>query len=101
MERIEEILSKNYKFGTGFTKNQVLSLKVCDMWAGVLAEIDGRYVGESKAVKFKEGELTVNVASSAVMMELEMLNLIIVEEYEKVLEKELIKRIKYRLGRVG
>lgn len=99
MERLENILQKNYRLG--LTSGQFKSIKICGLWDNILKEIDKRYIGESKAVKFSQGILTVNVCSSAIMMELSMLELIILEKYEEVLENKVVEKIKYRLGNTG
>lgn len=94
MKLIGEILN------SAMTSRQVDSILVTAYWHEVLRKIGYTNAGETKAVKWKDGVLQVNVCTSSVMMELQMKELALLEIFEKKFGEGLVERIKYRVGRI-
>ncbi|MFA4930871.1 MAG: DUF721 domain-containing protein [Patescibacteria group bacterium] len=98
MKKIGDILNSKYGGKTSLTREQLISLRVCAAWDGVIVEIDKKYLPETKALKFSHGKLTVGVTTSGYLMELSMLRMIILEKYDEVLGSGVVEEIKFRLG---
>lgn len=98
MKKVGDIIGGNYGKKANLTREQLLSIRVCGVWDKVLSEVETKYIPESRALKFVGNRLTVGVASSSYLMELEMLKLILIEKYTEILGMEVVEDIKFRLG---
>ena len=71
---------------------------VCDLWTEIILERFGRNFSEkARAMKFKDGVLMVQISSAALGQELELIKREIMEEINKKMEKNLLKRIQFKI----
>lgn len=94
MKLIGEILNST------MTSSQVDSILVTAYWPGCLKKIGYEKRMETKAVKWRDGLLTVNVCTSQILMELQMQELVIIAEFDRRFGEGIVRQIKYRLGRI-
>ncbi len=98
MEKIGDILQKKYQKKSALTLSQMQSITICSFWDKVMADIDNKYVTESKALSFKNGLLTVGVSHSGTMMEIQFLEMIVLEKYEEIVGEKVVEKIKFKIG---
>jgi|GEM_PF-2638561 len=94
MELIGEILSSS------MTGRQVDSILVTAYWAEVLENICYDKREETKAIKWWDGVLTVNVCTSQIIMELQMKEVVLLEIFADKFGEGVVERIRYRVGRI-
>jgi len=95
MKLIGEILNSS------LTSRQVDSILVTGYWYSALKRIGHNRLDESRAIKWQNGVLTVNVCSSPVLMELQMKEVLLLAKFEEKFGEGLVKKIKYRVGQVS
>lgn len=71
---------------------------VCDLWDKVIFEKFGKiFIEKSKAIKFKNNELSVAVLGSVFAQELELEKYEIMEAINKEAGRSLVQRIKFEI----
>lgn len=94
MELIGEILNSS------MTGRQVDSILVTAYWTEVLENICYDKRSETKAIKWRDGVLTVNVCTSQIMMELQMKEMVLMDIFADKFGQDVVIGIKYRVGRI-
>ncbi len=81
----------------GIDKN-IKEAGVCDLWDKIIFEMFNKvFIEKCKAVRFKDGELTVAVLGSVFAQELEMEKYEIVEAINKEIGINLVERIRFEI----
>lgn len=81
----------------GIDKN-IKAAGVCDLWDKVIFEMfDKIFIEKCKAVRFKDGELTVAVLGLVFAQELEMAKYEIMEVINKEIGRNLVERIRFEI----
>lgn len=76
----------------------IKAVGVCDLWNKIIFEMfDKIFIEKCKAVRFKNGELTVAVLGSVFAQELEMAKYEIMEAINKEVGRNLVQRIKFEI----
>lgn len=96
MKKISDLISS--KIGnSALQSSQVISLKVCNLWQKVINNISPKFKDETKAASFRSGKLLIKVCSASQMFELQMKEIEIIDEYKKILNQDLVKRVVYKV----
>lgn len=96
MKKISDLISS--KIGnSALQSSQVISLKICNSWQKVINSISPKFKDETKAASFRSGKLLIKVCSASQMFELQMKEIEIIDEYKKILNQDLVKRVIYKL----
>lgn len=71
---------------------------VCDLWTKIITEKFGKnFSQKARAMKFKDGVLIVQTSSAVFSQELELNKQEIIEEINKKMEKNVLKRIQFKI----